>query len=267
MIAAFARAGQVLDEPEYLAAAQKAGDFILEKLVKEDGRLLKRYRQGHAGLTAHLEDYAFMIWGLLDLYEITFDTKYFKKAIELQKMTDEFFWDPKNKGYFMTATDAEKLIVRAKKLYGGAIPGGNSVSMINLARLYRMTADKAYQQRNEELISAFSGDVMQNPMVYPVVLCGLDFHFGPTHEIVIAGKRGSDDVQAMLDSIQAPFLPNKVVLFRDDSDSGESIVKLAPFTREQKSKDGKATAFICQDFTCQLPTTSIKKVEQSLKKK
>ncbi|MDF1751911.1 MAG: thioredoxin domain-containing protein [Verrucomicrobiales bacterium] len=263
MIAAFARAGQALGEPEYINAAKKAADFVLANLLTDEGRLLKRYRQGEAGLTAHLEDYTFMIWALLDVYESTFDVTYLQHAIQLQKVTDQFFKDKESVGYFMTATDSEKLIVRAKKLYGGAIPGGNAVSVMNLSRLYRITGDNEYALSTESQIRAFSSEIQNQASVFPIVLCGLDFQKGPGYEIVISGQSDSPDVNEMATAIRKPYLPNKVILFRDDQNP-TPLADLAPYTREQRSIEGKATAYVCRDFSCQLPTTDLHKVLKSL---
>ncbi len=259
MISAFAEAAQTLGEPSYVEAAVKATDFVLEALRDRDGRLLKRYRQGEAGLTAHLEDYAFMIAALLDVYETTFEIRYLDEAITFQRVLDEFFWDETDGGYFTVADDAEQLIVRAKKLYGGAIPSGNAVTIENLVRLHRMTGQPHFAIRGEELIRAFSGEVGKNSMVYPLVLTGLDFHFGPSFEIVISG----DDPAAILDVVRKPFFPNKVVLHRT-AENAELLSGLAPFTEFQVPLDGKATAYVCQEFTCQLPTSEISVMKKSL---
>ena len=128
MIAAFAKAGRAFHEPEYTQAAQDAADFILETLVNEDGRLLHRYRDGEAGILANVDDYAFFVWGLLELYEATFDLTYLEAALELQAQLDERFWDAENGGYYFTPDDGEELIVRRKEIYDGAIPSGNSSS-------------------------------------------------------------------------------------------------------------------------------------------
>ncbi len=259
MISAFAKAAQTLDDSSYAAAATKATDFVLETLTNEAGRLLKRYRQGEAGLTAHLEDYAFMIAALLDVYESTFEVRYLDQAITFQRVMDEFFWDEVEGGYFTVADDAEQLIVRAKKLYGGAIPSGNAVAMENLVRLHRMTGQPHFATRGEELIRAFSGEVEKNSMVYPLVLTALDFHFGPSFEIVISG----DDPGEMLEAIRKPFLPNKVVLHRT-GENAECLTCLAPYTEFQVPLDGKATLYVCQDFACRLPTTGVSVMKKSL---
>ena len=263
MISAFAKAAQVLGDEGYASTAATAANFVLEKLTDKEGRLLKRYRQGESGLTAHLEDYAFMIRGLLDLYETSFEVRYLEKAIRLQEMADEYFRDDEKGGYFTVANDAEQLIVRAKKLYGGAIPSGNAMSIGNLSRLYRITGRPEFATRNDELIRAFSGEIAQQPSAYPVVLCGLDFNFGPTREIVISGERDSDDTRSMLAALRKEFRPNQVILLRT-SENAESLARLAPYTDTQVSIEGKATAYVCRNFACKVPTTEIGKMLESL---
>ena len=263
MISAFAKAAQVLGDEGYASTAATAANFVLEKLTDKEGRLLKRYRQGESGLTAHLEDYAFMIRGLLDLYETSFEVRYLEKAIRLQEMADEYFRDDEKGGYFTVANDAEQLIVRAKKLYGGAIPSGNAMSIGNLSRLYRITGRPEFATRNDELIRAFSGEIAQQPSAYPVVLCGLDFNFGPTREIVISGERDSEDTRSMLAALRKEFRPNQVILLRT-SENAESLARLAPYTDTQVSIEGKATAYVCRNFACKVPTTEIGKMLESL---
>jgi uncharacterized protein YyaL (SSP411 family) len=263
MIAALAKAGQALGEPAYTAAAERAAGFILRELKGPDGRLLKRWRNGAAGLTAHLEDYAFLAWGLIDLYEATFNVDYLREALALNDAMLEHFWDEAGGGgFFMTADDSEQLLVRAKKSYGGAIPSGNAVAALNLLRLSRLTGNTGYEDRYAELLRAFSGDITRSPSAFPQFLIAIDFAAGPSKEIVVAGKAGGDDVARMLAAIRRPFLPNKVVVFRPDTDAGATppVSELAPYTREQKSLDGKATAYVCENFTCQLPTTDVRKV-------
>jgi hypothetical protein len=266
MISAYARAAQVLGDEADAAIAAKAADFVLSKLATEDGRLLKRYRQGEAGLTAHLEDYAFLIRGLLDLYETTFEVRYFEKAVALQKMLDDLFWDEKEGGYFTVAKDAEALIVRAKKLYGGAIPSGNAVSIGNLARLHRMTGNPDYATRTEALIRAFSGEIVEQPAVYPETLCGLDFVFGPTREIVISGEKDAADTKAMIAALRKGFRPNQVILLRTP-ENAEALAKIAPYTETQTSLDGKATAYVCRDFSCKAPTAAVAEMMASVEEK
>ncbi len=268
MIAAYARAAQVLGDDDYAVAAKRAADFVLSELVDDKGRLLKRWRLGEAGLTAHLEDYAFLTWGLLELYETNFDPRYLEEATRLADATVEHFWDDAEGGFFMTADDSEELLVRSKKLYGGAIPGGNAVSLLNLARLHRMTGETRYEEKADALVRAFSGEVGQQPFAYPLVLCALDFLFGPSREIVICGDPASADTRAMLAELRRPFLPNKVILLRPSNDEAAAarLAKLAPFTETQVAIDGKATAYVCENFACQLPTTDLNKMRELLRK-
>ncbi|MFK5923333.1 MAG: thioredoxin domain-containing protein [Verrucomicrobiota bacterium] len=263
MIAALARAGQVLNDPSYTAAAKKAADYVLSTLSDKNGRLLKRSRLGKAGLTAHLEDYAFVVWGLLDLYEASFDTRYLSEAIRLNDLMVKHFKDDKSGGFFMTADDAEQLLVRSKKLYGGAIPSGNAVAVLNLTRLHRMTANDQYETEAHATIKAFSGEIGKAPSAFPVALIALDFLFGPSNEIVITGQLDRKDTQTMLAAVRKPFLPNKVLIFRPEKNP-DPIAKLAPYTKTQASLGSKATAYVCTNFACQLPTIDIKKMLESL---
>ena len=145
MISAFARTARALDDPRYLNIARKAADFCLTHLRTEEGRLLKRWRLGKAGLPAHLEDYAFLSQGLLDLYEATLASEYLIEAKALTDTTRSLFEDRENGGFFLTAEDREPLLVRAKEIYDGAIPSGNSVMALNLVRLAKFTGDPTYR--------------------------------------------------------------------------------------------------------------------------
>jgi len=262
MISAYAKAAQALDEEKYAAIATKATDFVLEKLRSDDGRLLKRYRRGESGLAAHLEDYAFMIGGLIDLYETTFEVRHLEQAIAFQGMLDEHFWDEETGGYFTVADDGEQLIVRAKKLYGGAIPSGNAVSIGNLARLYRMTGQPAFGKRADELIRAFSGEIAQNSMVYPVVLTWLDFYLEPGHEVVISAPT-LEIAGPMIEALRKGFRPGQVVLVRTD-ENADALSRIAAFTETQSPREEKATAYVCRSFACKLPTTDVGEMIESL---
>lgn len=263
MISAYAAAARILGDEEYSTAATRAAEFLFTHLDKGEGRLWKRHREGESGLSAHLEDYAFVITAMLDLYETNFSTRYLERAITYQASLDRFFWDEKEGGYFTIAEDSETLIVRAKKLYGGATPSGNAISLSNLSRLYRMTGDPHYAERCDALLRAFSGEIAQQPFAYPAALCGLDFLLGPTREIVICGGGEAADTRAMVAALRKGFRPRQTVLLRSP-DSARALAKLAPFTASQKSKDDKATAYVCQDFSCRAPTTDIGEMLKNL---
>ena len=263
MIAALARGAMALGAPEYAAAARRAADYILGHLRTGEGRLLKRSRNGQAGLPAHLEDYAFLIWGLTDLYEATFAVGYLEQANALQETLLDHFWDPADGGFFQTADDAEGLLVRGKEIYDGATPSGNSVAAYNLLRIGRMTGNSDYEQRAGQTLKAFSANIARIPHAHSFALMAVDFAAGPGLEIVIAGPAGSPGVQAMADAVRQAFLPRAVLLHRPEGDA-PAITKLAPFTRDQVPRSGAVTGYICRDFTCREPITSLGEFRRAL---
>ncbi|MDH3599098.1 MAG: thioredoxin domain-containing protein [Candidatus Tectomicrobia bacterium] len=264
MIAALAKAGQALQEPSYTAAAQRAADFILRSLRNEDGRLWKRYRNGSAALPGHVNDYAYLIWGCLDLYEATFDVSYLQAAIDLQRLMLQYFWDDAQGGFFYTASDGEALLVRSKATFDMSIPSGNAVAALNLLRLERITADTRFADRADALLRTFSAQVAQAPASHTLFMAAFDFALGPSFEVVISGSPESPDTVAMLQSLRQRFLPNKVVVFRPNDTQAPAISKLAPFTQNQKPLQGKATAYVCQNFVCNMPTTDPQEMLTSL---
>jgi len=255
MIAALAKAAQAFDEPEYAHAAGRAADFILSDLRTSDGRLLHRYREGESAIAAYADDYAFFIWGLLELYEATFDTKYLEAALDLNQVLIHHFWDEINGGFFTTSDDGEELFIRQKEIYDGATPSVNSVAMLNLLRLGRMTADTELEEKAAQIGRAFSVDVEKAPVAYIQLMCALSFAIGPSYEVVISGQSGAVDTQAMIRKLRESFTPNKVVLLNPTNEKSPKIHELAEFIRDQGGIEGKATAYVCKNFNCQLPTT------------
>ena len=264
MIAAFAMGGRAFDEPRWSKLAARAGDNLLSNLRAKDGRLYKRSRLGNAGLMGLLEDYAFAVWGLLELYETSFEERYLKAAMELTDAALEHFWDEEAGGFFLAPDDGEELIVRAKEIYDGAIPSGNSVFALNLLRLSRISANTEFEDRAHELIQAFSGDVQRGPMGFTQLMLAVDFAVGPSLEIVLAGKRGAKDTAAMARALAKQFVPNKVVLFRPAGEDDPMIVKLAAYTEAQVWREERATAYVCQNFACKQPTTDVQVMIESL---
>jgi hypothetical protein len=268
MIAAFARAGQTLDEPRYTAAAVRAADFILRKLRVENGRLLKRYRNGAAGLPAHLDDYAFTVWGLLELYEATLEATYLQAAIRINDQMIEHFGDEKSGGFYLTADDGEKLLMRSKDIYDGAIPSGNSVAALNLLRLGHMTGNQEYLKKAEEITRAFAGSVNRYPPGHSQLMVALQYALNPNYEVVIVGRTKAKDTRAMLAALRKPFLPGKVVLLRPpDKKAAAEIIRLAPYTEFMVAKNGRATAYVCTNFVCKLPTTDVSQMLANLQVK
>ncbi len=265
MISSLAFGSRVLKEPRYVQAAEQAARFILKNLMRKDGRLLHRYRDGEAVILGTIEDYAFFIHGLIDLYEATFKVEYLKEAKRLTQDMIKFFWDHQKGGFFFTATDAEQLIVRQKEVYDGAIPSGNSVAAFDLIRLARLLQDDQWEKMVEELYLCFAEDVLQAPMSYPQLLMTLDFDLGPSKEIVIAGDLNQEKTIQMIEAIDTYFLPNKVVVLRPSSpQKARDLVTLVPFTEAQISIDGQPTAYICENYRCRLPTTNIDEFKKQL---
>lgn len=257
MIAALANGAQVFDEPRYANTAKRAADFILKNVRTPEGRLLHRYRDGEAALTAHIDDYAFLIYGLLELYEATFEVYYLDTALELNEDLIEYFWDNENGGFYFTADDGEKLLVRQKEIYDGAVPSGNSVAMLNLLRLGRITASDDFEEKAAKIGQAFHGSVSQMPSAYTQLMAAVDFAVGPSYEVVIAGDLQANDTREMLTAIRGIFLPNKVVILHPTDQKPPSIDNIVPFIKDHSSIDGKATAYVCFNYNCQLPTKEI----------
>ena len=256
MITALAKGAQVFDEPKYADAAKRAADFILADMRREDGRILHRYREGHAAILANADDYAFLIWGLLELYETVFDVHYLRTALDLNGELIKYFWDEQDGGFYFTADDAEELIVRQKEIYDGAIPSGNSVAVLNLFRLARITANTDLEDKANKIMLAFSKDVGSAPSGYTQMMVALGFGIGPSYEIVIVGDPEAEDTKDMLSALGKHFIPYKVVLLKPAGQETPDITRIADYTEYHSSIDGKATAYVCLDFACKMPVTS-----------
>lgn len=262
MIAALARGAQALHAPEYAQAAVRATDFILNALHRKDGTLLRRYRSGEAAIPGYLDDYAYFVWGLIDLYEATFETKYLKTALELNKQMIENFWDEKGGGLFFGGKRNEQLIAQTKEIYDGATPSGNSVALFNMLRLGRVAGNPGLGKMADQIMKAFGETINQYPSGYTQFMCALDFALGPTKEIVIAGEPDQKDTQQILQEIGKRFLPRKVLLLNSLKD--KSLGEIAGFVKEQKPIENKATVYICENYACKAPANEINKIIQLL---
>jgi uncharacterized protein YyaL (SSP411 family) len=259
MIAALARGAVVLGDGRYLEAAEKAEQFIRNKLQRHDGRLLARYRDGESSFNGYLDDYAFLIWGLLELYRATFRVVYLSRAIDLTYKVRDLFWDQEHGGFFFYGTDSEQLIARPKELYDGAMPSGNSVMALNLLQLASITGDTELVELASRQIDTFSGIAAEFPRGYAYFMTALLFAGGPASEIVITGHKDDPQVAEMLQLVQRQYAPGVVLIYRPEGEGAgpdsEQLEKLAPFIREQRTVDGRATAYVCQDRACRAPVT------------
>jgi uncharacterized protein YyaL (SSP411 family) len=254
MISAFARAAQVFGDDTYAAYARAAALFITTKMKKGD-RLHRSSLDGQIGGNGYLDDYAFLTAGLLDLYEATFEARWLREAMALQKVTDTHFIDAKDGGYFLTADDAEELLAREKPSYDGAEPSGNSVALLNLLRLYELTTDAAYLQRAEQLLRAFEPSWQQYPTSVPRLLSGIDFWSDRAKEIIIVVPESHAQAEPFLAQLRATYLPNRVVVVVSEGEEQEKLASLVPLVKNKSARGGKPTAYVCERQVCELPTS------------
>jgi hypothetical protein len=255
MIAALAKGAQVFGESLYEEAARRAADFILTSMVDAGGRLYHRYRDGEGAIAAFLDDYAFLTWGLIELYEATFETSYLQRALDLNAIMLKHFWDEEKGGFYFTADDADIILTRKKEIYDGAVPSGNAVAMLNLLRLARLTAHSELEEKAAHIPRTFSNAVSQSPGAFTQLMVALDFALGSSYEVVIVGDPDAEDTKAMIKNLRKAFAPSKVVLFRPAEEARADIISVAEFTKDLTRIGNKATAYVCRSFRCELPTT------------
>ncbi|MDH5680365.1 MAG: thioredoxin domain-containing protein [Spirochaetota bacterium] len=263
MIAALALAGRVLDDPRYIRAAVQAMDFILKHMKTSDGRLLHRHRNGESGIHGLLDDYAFIIYALIELYQTSFDAKYLEEALSLTDIMVTDFQDRENGGFFLTGESETELISRPMEIYDGAIPSANSMIKMNLIRLARITGNPDLEAKAGEITKRFAGSVRQNPPSYSHFLSGLDMMMSPSVEIVVRAETDSDDLRNAIGKIQRTYHPNMVIVLIIDN----SVLNLIPFAQSMIVKNGQPTFYVCQDHSCQEPVHDLDSVLGFLRKK
>lgn len=256
MISAFARAGAALAEQPYTEAAVRAAAFVLEHLYDEGtGILQRRYRAGEAAIPGFLDDYAFMAQACLDLYESTFELPWLTRAIRLTETMRELFEDAAAGGFYSTQAGDPSLVMRMKDDYDGAEPSGNSVAVLNLLRLASMTGRAELRASAERALEAFSGRLMTAPVAAPQMLAAYEFSQAPPREIVIVGEKSSPDTLALLKLLHARFLPNAVSLLVDSGEARRLLSSGNPAIAEMRELDGRAAAFVCENYACRLPVS------------
>ena len=265
LLAALAKGGRILKEQRWTEVAEQAANFFLTKMQNPQGGLWHRYRGGEAAIPAFLEDYAFLIWGLLELYETTFKTKYLVAALDFNAFLLQYFLDTEQGGFFQLSAQSREGLIRKKEVYDGALPSGNSVAMLNLVRLARITGNSSLLEEAQRIVTGFANVILASPANYTQLLSALDFALGPSQEIVIVGQRGEETTEKMLTVVEESFIPNKIVLFRPLTKEAPKITEVAPFTKELTAIEGRATAYVCQKYQCGFPTTDVKKFLQLLK--
>jgi uncharacterized protein YyaL (SSP411 family) len=265
MISALSKAAQVFEKNEYYLAAEKAACSILKNLFNDDGRLLHRYKDGESSIPANADDYAFFVQGLLDLYEAGFNSSYLKTAIDLNDDLIKYFWDERDGGFYFTPSDGEKLLIRQKEIYDGAVPSGNSVAILNLLRTGRITGNSDYDKKASLIIKFFSAMIENAPQAFTQVLAALDFAFGPSKEIIISGEKDLPETKEMLKVLRGKYIPNKVIIF--NSKEKDQMEIISPLLREYTPQSNQTAVYICEDYKCSMPVTSVEQLNKLLKSK
>jgi len=264
MIAALSKGSLILQEPDYLSAAVRASDFIWSRLRRGYGRLLARYRDGESAYLAYIDDYAYLIWAMLELYQADPRPLRLERALELQEDQNRLFWDQTNGGYFFYGNDGEELFAKPKEIYDGATPSGNSVSALNLLRLARLTNRNDFAEMAEKMFASFSGNVNSYPAGHTHFLMALLFAIVPGKEVVVVSGRDKDDVRRELKPLDLIFAPDTVFLYRLAGDDFKKLESMAPFVQGMVPTEGKTTFYICRDFACRQPTAELTEVQKLL---
>ena len=261
-IAAFAVAARTFDRDDYARAATAAADFVLSEMRTDGGDLLHRWRRGAVGIDGLLDDYAFLVWGLIELYQTTFDEAHLAAALDLHgRMRDRF--EAEEGGYYLSPADAPDLLVRQRALDDGALPAGNSVAIFNGLRLARLTGRTDLEDAAHRALRV-PDVVRQHPSGFSHLVTAAAFAAGPAQEGVVAGDRGAADTAAMLAAVRSVYAPQAVVVLRAPGEGEAPVADLAPFAAAQTARDGRATAYVCENYACQAPTTDPDAARSSL---
>ena len=251
LIAALAKAGRALDEPTYTAAAKKCFNFIQNHLIDDQGQLKHRWRNGNAAIEGHADDYAFLIWGLIELYETSYETQFLQHALSLQNHFNDQYWDQEKGGFYFTAESGEELLGRKKETYDGALPSSNSIALMNLLKLARMTGNTTWEERTDTMIRLFASDIRQAPTGFSYFLQGVQFAIGPSREVIFSGFRNHQSTQDLIRTLQTKFLPHSVSMLYEPEDT--QILQMAPFLSDFDRKGDWPAAFVCHNYRCEQP--------------
>jgi len=254
MIAALAKASLVFDEPRYLRAAVKASNFVLGNMREENGTLCHRFAKGERAVDGFLDDYVFLAWGLIEVYEANFEEEFLQAALKLTELMKVRFGDEKDGGFFFTDKDSVDVMLRRKEVYDGAMPSGNSVALLNLLRLGRLVGNTTYEEMASRMSKTFAGEVKESPTSHTFLLRGVNFIYGPTYNVTLVGDFHEESMLNMVKALKGHYLPNMVVSLKPRGKVGMGYEKI----------DGLATAYVCRDQTCLPPTNKAEKMLELL---
>ncbi len=255
MISALAQGYQVLGDARYRDAAERAAKFLLTSMRTPEG-LLRTHRKGESRLPAYLDDYAFTALGLTDLYEATFDEQWLTAADEIAKLMIAKFWDTDAGGFFSTGAEHVNLLTRTKPTYDGAEPSGNTMAATALLRLAKLRDEKSYQDKALTVLRINAANMASAPRGYMKMICAVDFVVNAPKEIAFAGAAEGEDTRALMNALHARFVPNKVVAFYDSAKADADLGTRIPLLKDKTPVNGKAAAYVCKDYACQLPATT-----------
>ncbi|MBY9012938.1 MAG: thioredoxin domain-containing protein [Candidatus Lokiarchaeota archaeon] len=250
MIAALAKISRILNKPKYLKAAIKASEFIWSTMKTKKGKLYHRFAKNESAITGFIDDYAFLAWGFLEIYEACFDKKYLDMAKELIEIMSKEFWDFERGGFYFTAKNSENAMPRTKKVHDSAIPSGNSVALLILQRLAILSGNLKYENMAKKMLRIFSEEITISPLGYTFLLIGVDYAIGASHKVTLVGNLNEDSFQNLRAVLNSNYLPN-VVVKHYLPEKNENEYKLL---------DKKATAYICSNHSCKPPTNNADKM-------
>lgn len=257
MISAFARGAQALNDSEYLAIATRAATFVRTQLFDESRKVLRRsYREGPSAVEGFADDYAFVIQGLLDLYEASFEVSWLQFARVLQKTQDRLFWDESGNGYFSGTGQDATILLRLKENNDSAEPAASSVSALNLLRLAQLRNELRWHEQALKCINAFSSQISHFPSAMPQMLVALDFSLARPRQIVVVGERDAAETRALWAEVHRHFIPNKVLILADGREGQAYLEERLQALRGMKLIDGKSAVYVCENFTCQAPVNN-----------
>ncbi|MCH8063926.1 MAG: thioredoxin domain-containing protein, partial [Chloroflexi bacterium] len=264
MLRAFAEAASVLDRPDYGSVARSNAEFLLDQL-RPNGRLLRTYKDGQAKLNGYLEDYAFLIDGLIALHEFTFEARWLTEAVALTEQMVELFWDESTGQLFDTGSDHEALIVRPRDFSDNATPSGSSMASDVLLKMAVITGNQEHERKAVAGLRSVREMMLQFPAATGHWLCALDFYLSSAREIAIIGERETEDTSALVAEVYRHFLPNRVFLGLSGAD-GEDASQVAgmPLLEGRERVDGRATAYVCESYVCSLPTSDAQELARLL---
>jgi uncharacterized protein YyaL (SSP411 family) len=266
-IAAFARAARVLRGGPWLASAVGAARFLRQHMWDDArGMLLRRYRQGEAGIEAYAEDYAYLVHGLLELLQATGEPEWLSWALSLQRQQDVLFWDEAEAGWFSTTGTDPTVLLRLKEDHDGAEPAASSVATLNLLTIAHLTGDGEAASRAERTLTSFGGRLAGMGRSVPMMLAALSTWHTPVLQIVVVGPAGRGDTQALLAEVNARYMPGALLLPVAPS-AQDALGDLLPWVRSMGMRDGRATAYVCRDFVCQAPVTESKALRAQLEER